>query len=250
MFASRDLLAGSAGVVDVAFTDRHGGVSEPPYDSLDLSLSAADRAEEVTENLRRLADAFDVDRFELMRQMHGTRVVKILRGAGDPPPAEWPRCDALVANRPGVALCVRVGDCVPVVLADADHGVLAVAHAGRSGVAAGVVPRTVATMREGGADAIVAWIGPHVCGGCYEVPERMRADVSAVVPAAYAVTTWGTPSLDLGAGVTAQLADVGAEIRDHSACTRESPDLYSHRRDGTGSGRFGGLVVLRERPDD
>jgi hypothetical protein len=100
-------------------------------------------------------------------------------------------------------------------------------------------------MRDLRADHIVGWVGPHVCGGCYEVPDTMRAEVSRLVPAAYAVTTWGTPSLDLGAGVVAQLAACGVESRELSRCTRESPDLYSHRRDGADAGRFGGLVVLR-----
>ena len=243
MFASRDRIDGAAGVVEIGFTDRHGGVSAPPYDSLDLSLSATDRADEVAANLSRVAAAFGVGRLALMRQVHGADAV-VVDGAG-----ELPACDGLVTTRPGVALCVRVGDCVPVLLADADHGVVGVAHAGRSGVAAGVVPAVVHRMRAEGAEHVTAWIGPHVCGGCYEVPADMRAEVASAAPAAFAVTTWGTPSLDLGAAVSAQLQEHGVEHRDMSRCTRESPDLYSHRRDGSAAGRFGGVVVLQEPGD-
>jgi YfiH family protein len=245
VFASRDRIHGAAGVVDVAFTDRHGGVSAPPYDSLDLSISATDRADEVAANLTRLTAAFGVERFQMMRQVHGAEVVVV-----DPDDVTPPRCDALVTATPGVALCVRVGDCVPVVLADVEHGVVAVAHAGRDGVAGGVVPETVRRMHALGATRITGWVGPHVCGGCYEVPDAMRAEVAAVAPTAYAVTTWGTPSLDLGAAVRTQLHEAGVECRDLSRCTRESPDLYSHRRDGASAGRFGGLVVLREASGD
>ena len=245
MFASRDRIHGAAGVVDVAYTDRYGGVSAPPFDSLDLSLSATDRAAEVTANLTRVAVAFGVDGFGLMRQVHGAEVVVVQDAGG-----EIPRCDGLVTSTPGVALCVRVGDCVPIVLADADRGVVGVAHAGRSGVRAGIVAHTVRRMRAIGSEQLTAWVGPHVCGGCYEVPADMRADVSAEVPAAFAVTTWGTPSLDLGAAVQAQLTDEGVSTRDVSRCTRESPDLYSHRRDGAAAGRFGGLVVLRVDSDE
>src|SRR5262249_39768905 len=124
-----------------------------------------------------------------------------------------------------------------------------VAHAGRQGVLLGVVPATVSAMRALGADQIEAWIGPHVCGGCYEVPEDLRAQVAAAVPATYATTTWGTPSLDLGAGVRAQLDAEQVSVIDVGGCTRESSDLYSHRRDGDRAGRLGGLVVLRG-PDD
>jgi copper oxidase (laccase) domain-containing protein len=69
--------------------------------------------------------------------------------------------------------------------------------------------------------------------------------VSKVAPAAYACTTWGTPSLDLGAAVRAQLEAADVEAADVSACTRESPALYSYRRDRADAGRFGGVVVLR-----
>jgi hypothetical protein len=100
-------------------------------------------------------------------------------------------------------------------------------------------------MRELGGEHVIGWVGPHVCGGCYEVPAELRADVSAAVPATFAVTTRGTPALDLGAGVIAQLTDLDVEVRNLSRCTLESPDLYSHRRDGSAAGRFGGLVVLR-----
>ena len=104
-----------------------------------------------------------------------------------------------------MVLMVRAADCVPVLLADPVAGVIGAAHPGRPGLAAGVVPATVAAMRERGATDITAWIGPHVCGGCYEVPAEMRDEVGALVPAAVATTTWGTPALDLGAGVRAQL---------------------------------------------
>ncbi|MFL6002355.1 MAG: laccase domain-containing protein, partial [Nocardioides sp.] len=78
-----------------------------------------------------------------------------------------------------------------------------------------------------------------------EVPEAMQAAVGAAVPASVATTSWGTPSLDLGAGVRAQLAADGVSIHDVSRCTRESGDLYSYRRDGARAGRLAGLIRLR-----
>jgi copper oxidase (laccase) domain-containing protein len=100
-------------------------------------------------------------------------------------------------------------------------------------------------MRDLGAGGLTAWIGPHVCGGCYEVPPELQEEVGAVEPASVATTTWGTPSLDLGAGVRAQLERVGVEVQDVSRCTRESADLYSYRRDGAAAGRLAGLVRIR-----
>ena len=220
----------SRGPVDLAFTDRFGGVSAVPFDSLNLALEGGDDPDATAANLARvLADFAPGAALADMRQVHGATVVTV-DGSGD---------------RPDVVLLVRVADCVPVLLADPDAGVLGVAHAGRPGLAAGVVPATVARMRELGAAEVTAWVGPHVCGGCYEVPEAMREEVGDVVPAAVATTTWGTPSLDLGAGVRAQLADAGVAVVDLARCTRESADLYSYRRDGAGAGRLGGLVRLR-----
>jgi copper oxidase (laccase) domain-containing protein len=132
-----------------------------------------------------------------------------------------------------------------VLLADPAAGVVGAAHCGRPGLAAGVVPATVRRMRELGAGAITAWLGPHVCGACYEVPEAMRAEVGAVEPASVATTSWGTPALDLGAGVRAQLEREEVEVVDVARCTRESADLYSYRRDGAHAGRLAGVIRSR-----
>ncbi len=160
------------------------------------------------------------------------------------PGAPRASADALVSDEAGVVLLVRAADCVPVLFADPVARIVGAAHAGRPGVAANVVPHTVAAMRDLGAHDITAWVGPHVCGACYEVPPSLRDDVAAVVPATRATTSWGTPSLDLGAGVRAQLEQAGATVVDVSTCTRESPDLFSYRRDGAASGRLAALITV------
>jgi YfiH family protein len=245
-------LTGGTGRVRVAFTDRHGGVSRGGYASLDLG-ARGDEPEAVAENLRRVAAAFagaSSARVAMMRQVHGASVVEV----DDAPPAGQagprPECDALLTTVHEVTLLVRAADCVPVLLADADTGVVAAVHAGRSGVAQGVVPGAVRAMRECGALRVRAWVGPHVCGRCYEVPAGLRDQVAAVVPETRAETAWGTPALDLGAGVRAQLARAGVadeDVQTVPRCTREDPDLFSHRRDGSAAGRLGGLVRLVSR---
>ena len=92
---------------------------------------------------------------------------------------------------------------------------------------------------------MTAWLGPSVCGSCYEVPAEMRAEVCAVVPEAWAETSWGTPAVDVAAGVRAQLAAAGVEVVDAGRCTLEHDDLFSYRRDGRRSGRMAGLVRIR-----
>ena len=130
-------------------------------------------------------------------------------------------------------LAVMVADCVPVVLVGEDPAgapVLGVVHAGRPGVAAGVVPAAVARLRELGADRISAWVGPSVCGRCYEVPGSLRADVAAAVPATWCTTSTGTPGLDLPAGVRSQLEAAGVAIEYSGGCTLEDDTLFSYRR--------------------
>jgi len=240
VYSFRTVLATSSGHAELAFTDRYGGVSAPPYDELNLAISGGDDEAAKAENRRRLlADFGPGDVLCDLYQMHGADVVLAA--------PEWPQrphADGIVAMTPGLTLLVRAADCVPVLLVAPDQGVVGAAHSGRPGLVAGIVPATVARMRELGADRIEGWIGPHVCGRCYEVPQQMRADVAAVVPDSYAETSWGTPSLDLGAGVRAQLEELDVEVHDVSRCTRESADLYSYRRDGERAGRLAGVVRL------
>jgi YfiH family protein len=233
------------GSVEIAFTDRHGGTSGGPFASLNLSTRSADEPGAVSSNLALLTEAFahgqGVRRLVLMDQVHGADVHVVEESNLEGP---TPNVDALVTTLPGVVLVARAADCVPVLLADPAAGVVGAVHAGRPGLVAGVVQRAVETMRGLGATEIEAWLGPHVCGACYEVPEQMRAEVAAVVPESFAQTSWGTPAVDIGAGLLAQLDHEGVQAKDVGSCTVEDEDLYSYRRQGEESGRMGGLVWL------
>ena len=239
------LRTGSIAAAPFVVTDRHGGVSAPPYDELDLGDHVGDDAGAVAQNRRRLAAALDlaVERLVFSRQVHGSDVhlVEGPQVPGEPLPA----ADALVTREPGLALVVLVADCVPVLLAARDSDVVAVAHAGRRGVESGVVAATIAAMSALGAqpEDVAAVVGPSVCGGCYEVPQEMADRVVAAQPATRATSSAGRPALDLRAGVVAQLLDAGVRTIDADPwCTAESPDLYSYRRDGV-TGRFAGVVL-------
>jgi YfiH family protein len=229
-----------------AFTDRWGGVSAAPYEELNLGGAVGDDPAAVLTNRKRAAASLGLDaaRVVWMNQVHG-RDVAAVTGPWEAD-ADIPSVDALVTGERALALAVLTADCVPVLLADPAAGIAAAAHAGRPGLVAGVVPAAVAAMVERGADpaGITAYTGPAVCGRCYEVPEAMRDDVAAVVPEAYAETSWGTPSVDVAAGVHAQLAGLGLrDLRRSAVCTRESADHYSYRRDRT-TGRLAGYVWL------
>lgn len=234
------------GPVDLAFTDRFGGVSAFPFDELDLALVEGGDPTARAENLRLLrADFAPDDDLADLAQVHGREVAVVDDATPLGSGYLRPEADAIVTARAGVTLLIRTADCVPVLLAAPDEGVIGAAHAGREGVVAGVVPAAVEAMRGLGARRLHAWIGPHVCGHCYEVPFAMRAEVGALLPVAVQTTWSGTPSLDLGAGVLAQLAAAGVEnVVTVPGCTRERSDLYSHRRDGADAGRLGALIRL------
>ena len=222
-FLFRDTVPVATGTVSVAFTDRR----------LDLGDLAPDDVRAA--GLAEVAEATGATPF-LMHQVHGA-AVHVVRDPDDP----RPDADALVTDRPGIALLARAADCVPVLLV-AEGGQIGAVHAGREGVRRGVVAAAVETLRELGATGLRAWVGPHICGRCYEVPDELRAEVAAAVPATHASTSWGTPALDLGAGVLAQLADAGVPAVDLGRCTREDDALHSHRRDGAAAGRLAGVV--------
>ncbi|MET9699204.1 peptidoglycan editing factor PgeF [Streptomyces sp. NPDC006529] len=227
-----------------AFTDRWGGGSAVPYEELNLGGAVGDDPVVVGANRAEAARILGIasDRVVWMNQVHG-RDVAVVDGpwaAGQDVPA----VDAVVTTRRGLALAVLTADCTPVLLADPVAGVVAAAHAGRPGLVAGVVPAAVAAMVSLGAEParMVARTGPAVCGRCYEVPAAMRDEVAAVVPAAFAETSWGTPAVDVVAGVHAQLAEAGVvETHRSPVCTLESRDHFSYRRDRV-TGRLAGYI--------
>ncbi|MEU2419856.1 peptidoglycan editing factor PgeF [Streptomyces sp. NPDC007851] len=241
MTAQRETVSGA----HFAFTDRWGGVSAAPYEELNLGGAVGDDPGSVRTNREIAAKSLGLDagRVVWMNQVHGNDVAVVDGPWGDRP---VPEVDAVVTARRGLVLAVLTADCTPVLLADPVAGIVGAAHAGRPGMVAGVVPAAVRAMVGLGADParIVARTGPAVCGRCYEVPAAMRAEVAAVEPAAHAETGWGTPAVDVSAGVHAQLARAGVHDRVQSpVCTLESVDHFSYRRDRT-TGRLASYVWL------
>ena len=230
------------------FSGRGGGVSAAPYDTMNLGRSVGDDPAAVTANRRLAAQACGVapERLTWMHQVHGSTVWHAAAVPATPGDREPPQADAMYTDVAGPVLVVQVADCGPVLLADPLARVIGAAHAGREGMASGVVTELITAMSAAGADParMHAVIGPHICGGCYEVPEEMRARVAGKVPESGCVTRAGSPGIDIRAGVGAQLARAGVRTVTHDRrCTAESPELFSYRRDGR-TGRLAGFVWL------
>jgi len=208
------------------------------------------------------ATATDPRTWHPLHQIHGAEVAVV--DERTPPGAELRGVDAAVTTCVERPLVVQTADCVPVLLAAA--GAIGVAHAGRVGVTAGVVPAAVAALRRlvGASAPVRAVLGPAIGPCCYEVPAELRDSVvadlsggpSGTRPTAIAEageiatrTRWSTPSLDLPTAVRAQLRAAGVEITGPAApCTCCDPAWFSHRRDPT-SGRQIGLIVRRADAD-
>ena len=233
--------------VEWAITDRRGGSSQTPFDDFNLARHVGDLDAAVTTNRHRLAHELGLRLADLrfMDQVHGCDVA-VTPGLDEDADQTPPSVDGLISGRTDEALVVMVADCVPLLLVDRTEGFVAAVHAGRPGMVSGVVPATVARMRDLGARSIEALVGPSVCARCYEVPAEMRDAAAAVTPAAAGVTWTGTPSIDVASGVVEQLVREGVSVRWLPGCTREDPDLYSYRRDGQ-TGRFVGVVRLLDR---
>jgi YfiH family protein len=228
-------------------TTRAGGRSVGRFARFNLSAGVDDSPAAVAANRARVSRELGVP-VVYLQQVHGIRVA-IVDTAPVPGEPDRPDTDAAVTALPGVGLAVLAADCVPVLLADPRAGVVGAAHAGRVGAAAGVLPAVVDAMVALGArvDAVEVLLGPAVCGGCYEVPAAMAAEVDAALPGSAVRTRAGTPGLDLRAGLHHQLTALGvARIGGDPRCTMEARDLYSHRRDAP-TGRQAAITWLDAR---
>ncbi|WP_136089018.1 polyphenol oxidase family protein [Auritidibacter ignavus] len=176
-----------------------------------------------------------------LHQVHSATVVEADELPGWSQATEPVVADASISATGATPLAILVADCMPVVFTTSGKAT-AVAHAGRVGLLSGVLQNTIATLREHEPEAeITAWIGPSICGRCYEVPEQMRSEASAVMPVMYSTTSWQTPALDLPAAGQQLMEDLGVTVHRTQICTLEDSRVFSHRG-GHPVGRCAGMV--------
>ena len=211
------------------FSTREGGVSEGPYESLNLGILTDDDQGLVEENRRRVLARAGVDRAAFGHQVHGTDLVEWFGPATQP----LEQADAHATGERDLGLLVLVADCLPLALATPDR--IAMLHCGWRGLAGGVVEKGVATFAQPPAAAL----GPCIGQCCYEVgPEVLEAfdDLEGVADGRM---------LSLRAIAEAKLRAAGVtDVQHVDVCTSCNPDLlFSHRRDAGVTGRQCGIVV-------
>jgi hypothetical protein len=226
------------------FTTRDGGVSDPPYDSLNLGGLVGDDPACVAENWRRLERASGLA-FARVQQVHGSRVVcAVAAGA----PRE--EADGVMSATQGVAACVSVADCVPVLLADPETGAVAAVHAGWRGTLARAAAAAVAVLeRDAGAARtdLLAAVGPSIGPCCYLVSEDLLARFERELGPA--VARRGRTKLDLWRANARVLVEAGVRedrIEIVGRCTSCDRSLFfSHRRDAGRTGRQMAFIAPR-----
>lgn len=226
---------------------RRGGVSRPPYDSLNLGAHVGDDAQAVARNRARLAAGLPAEPAWL-EQVHGVEVLDLdLRRPGDP---AVPRADAALSRHPGQVCAVMTADCLPVLFCDDAGSVVAAAHAGWRGLCGGVLERTVACMGVP-PSTVQAWLGPAIGPSAFEVGDEVRAAflqhdaqaAAAFVPSANA----GRWLADLYLLARQRLRAAGVlRTAGGTHCTYgDAARFFSYRRDGA-TGRMAALIWLAD----
>ena len=227
----------------VVFSTRVGGVSEGPYESLNLGILTADDPVRVVENRRLLAGraGIDPERARMAWQQHHAQVRKATPEGVLTPGVRYEACDGWWSDEPGQGMMLLTADCLPVAIArkDADRPALAVLHVGWRGLLEGIVENGARAIEDG---ALVAAIGPGIGPCCYEVGD----DVAEPYRAAFGDEVLGEGRLDLWRATELALERAGVgEIERTDLCTYCHPELlFSHRRDRGTTGRQGVIAAV------
>lgn len=231
------LLQGLPGITAFSTVRGANANDTDPYSGFNVCHYTGDALSHIFECRTKLANEAGVSDFQLVipRQTHSDKVTVV-----SSLPCAPESCDALVAaSDVGAVLCVNTADCLPVVFADPDAGIIGIAHAGWRGIVNGILQHTILAMSETGADIqhIHAEIGPHICGNCYETDTEFARQFSRYAKPAAKV---GKAYVDLATAAASQLHRAGLNhVADCGICTYEHPSkLFSARRHGVASGRI------------
>ena len=225
---------------------RIGGVSLPPYDSLNLGAHCGDNLQHVEENRRRMFAAGGLPSYPVwLEQVHGTAVLKLDGG-----PYESKRADASYCNVPGTVCAVMTADCLPVLFCNRAGTEVAAAHAGWRGLCEGVLEETVACFADS-PESIMAWLGPAIGPDAFEVGPEVReafmAEQSEAATAFVSSSNEGKWLADIYLLARLRLARAGVTaVYGGEYCTfSDGEQFYSYRRNGQ-TGRMASIIWLAE----
>jgi polyphenol oxidase len=228
------------------FTLRTGGVSSAPFNTLNFGEGLGDTSENTAANLESLLKLAGIpDAPHQARQIHGTNVLHC-SGKGGMRDQE---ADSLISDQAGTTLAVRTADCLPVLLADPEAGIIAAVHAGWRGTAANIAGRTIAHMQKLGASSarMIASLGPCIGSCCFHIGEETAGALAASAPDADEFIDHQQGTADLSGINHLQLQQAGlrdSNIETMQACTSCNSEMYfSFRRDHGKTGRHLAVVA-------
>lgn len=220
------------------FSDRFGGVSLVPYESLNVGLHVGDERERVLQNREILRQKVGASKLVFMDQIHQDRIVRIINGD------ESPICDAMITDQQGIGLVVMVADCIPILFYDEKHLAIGVAHAGREGTRLGISAKCVQAMKAAfgsQASSLRVWMGPSIQACCYEVGSEVTQGFENFLHVRnghyYLDLQRCNQTMLVNAGVLPEHIDVA------SACSCCDERFFSYRREKR-TGRFAGVICL------
>ncbi len=222
------------------FSDRFGGSSKPPFDSLNLALHVEDDSSAVQRNREVLAKMLGVQKLAFMDQVHKSNIKVITELKNQ----TIKQTDALITNLKEIGLCVMVADCIPVLLHDELNAVIAVAHAGRNGVKQKIVNKTIQKMLSqfnSKVQEIKVYLGPSIKSCCYEVKEDATQGFEK-----YLHVESEKIYIDIVSKCVDDMQNIGIEAKNIEVspiCTCCDKSYFSYRRDGK-TGRFCGAIML------
>lgn len=233
------------GVV-AGFTTRHGGVSPPPFQSLNLGLSTDDDDAHVQANRRRLAEAlgFAPEAWGVAGQVHGAEILEI------DAPGLYPGYDGLITRVPGLLLGITAADCAAILLADAEARIIGACHSGWRGTVARITERTVAALRQRGAEParLRAYVSPCISMNNFEVGPEVAAQFDAAF--VHHLPGEKKPRVDLKAALAAQLEAAGvpaAHVEVAPFCTvADRARFFSYRAEDGQTGRMMGFIGMTQ----
>ena len=232
-----DTRFGEFGAICVFF-DRLGGVSPPPFDSLNVSTSSGDSLENVRKNLEIVKNTIGAQEIFTVNQIHSNVIVPYI-------PNRTFEADGIFTDKSGVFIGIKTADCLPIALMDTKKKIVMAIHAGWRGTFLNIARRAMAIFRELGSNQkdILVTIGPHICGNCYEVKE----DVASKFGDRFITRRDNKLFLDLSKANQEQLASESVpkgNIKDLNICTFERKDFFSYRRNGICGRNIGGIMLV------
>ncbi len=216
-------------------SDRFGGVSQEPYNWLNLAYHSGDDPKKVAQNRQILFKKLGISQAQFANQIHSTRVL-LIDDFITPPP----ECDGFITTKANLPLAIMSADCFGVLLFDSTNHIIAALHAGRAGATQGIVKKALKMMRSLGAKEIEAILSPGIHQCCYEI----SAEMASQYPKRFIKNG---RFLDIKQIIYEDLQRGGVEsIKDYNICTCCDERYYSYRREGV-TGRFVSIIWMEER---